>query len=151
MVDRLAVLPGSPPPRELLLGPATSHSGCLPRWWWAEKRGGGRVGQGEEQCVNGHGKGTAGQWKGRGSPISITEVHVFKLNLTPLKAKGPCAGKILHLGECHHCVPLQAWYLPDTRNTMPAPTPYKTTPLSSLTSVFSFSRSNMFSMSMKLV
>ena len=70
------------------------------------------------------GKGTVGQWKGRCSPISITEVHVFKLNLPPLKAKGPCARKVLHLGECHHCVPLQAWYLPDTRNTMPAPTPY---------------------------
>lgn len=149
MVSRPAILLGAPPPLELVLGPAASRSVCLPRRWGAEKQGGGA--RGGAVCKWTQEKGAVGQRKGRGSPISVTEVHVFKLNLTPLKAKGPCAGKVLHLGECRHCVPLQAWYPPDSRNTMPAPTPYKPTPLSSLTSVFSFSRSNMFSMSMKLV
>lgn len=83
-----------------------------------------------------------GKGKKEGSPISIAEVHILKLNLALLKVKGPCSRKVLHLAECSQCIKNS----PDTRNNQLSPSP-----LSSLTSVSSFSRSNMFSMSMKLV
>lgn len=98
------------------------------------------------------GKGAVGWQKRRGSPISVAEVHILKFNLALLKAKGPCSRKVLHLGECHQCVPpLRAWYSPVIRNTMQVSASQNHTPLSSLTSASSFSKSNMFSMSMKLV
>lgn len=82
--------------------------------------------------------------KGEGSPISIAEVYILKLNLALLKVKGPCSRKVLHLAECSQCI--KKFSRPQKQPIQP-----NASPLTSLTSVSSFSRSNMFSMSMKLV
>ena len=62
MVSRPAILLGAPPPLELVLGPATSRSVCLPRWWGAEKQGGGA--RGEAVCKWTQERGAVGQWEG---------------------------------------------------------------------------------------
>lgn len=80
-------------------------------------------------------------------------MHILKLNLAPLEAQGPCSGEVLHLGECHPVraatiglvFPRHREHHADSRFPQP-PTRH-----ASLTSGFSFSRSNMFSMSMKFV
>lgn len=92
-----------------------------------------------------------GRQKGRGSPISVAEVHILKLNLAPLEAKGPCSSKVLHLGVSAMRGAVTGLVSSRHQKYHAALTPLSPTPLSSLTSVSSFSRSNMFSMSIKLV
>jgi hypothetical protein len=66
-------------------------------------------------------KGKGKKAKGKGSPFSIAEMHIFKLNPTLLKVKGSCSRKVLHLGECSkYRLLLETWNSPDTRN-IPCP------------------------------
>lgn len=86
---------------------------------------------------------------GEGLPISVAEMHIFKLNSALVEAKGSRSRKVLHL-EGGHVGVWNYWpgmfQTPETSPTVP-----HTLPFPSLTSGSSFSRSNMFSMSMKLV
>lgn len=113
VVSRLAPSQRAPPTRERLLGPRfllrlSSHT------VGAEMQRGGAG----RQRVNGlWRRGDRGTARGRSSPIGVAEVHILKLNLAPLKAKGPCSRSVLHLGECHQSVPLQAWNSPDAGGT----------------------------------
>lgn len=75
-------------------------------------------------------------------------MHILKLDLAPLKVKGLCSGKVLYLGECHQCMLL---LFSRNKEHHTGPCSLQTPLPSALTSVSSFSRSNMFSMSMKLV